>query len=290
MLAHSHAWISCVMFACHITLQVLSQGSNRLKLTVLSEDRLQMKWKETEGNTNGYKVRVKPMAGDSEQEVMLKTKTAKVTVGGLSPTKEYTLQIYILNGSQEALFVKRKFVIEELKNLSQARSNRRHPTSAPEKTEMSPESTTPPYILETFDTSPAVSEVSTLINIGRDELDKKKQKPAVSKGFSERMLSPAPTLIPATLTTMIPTLPSQIEYYLALEKTTRESLRRGLTQSASDPFTEWNLITYSPGIEVRGSRSFALQGRATHSQGVVQDDEPILGAKVQQFGKFLSLE
>lgn len=48
--------------------------------------------------------------GDSEQEVMLKTKTAKATVGGLSPTKEYTLQIYILNGSQEALFVKRKFV------------------------------------------------------------------------------------------------------------------------------------------------------------------------------------
>ncbi|XP_013919056.1 PREDICTED: collagen alpha-1(XX) chain-like, partial [Thamnophis sirtalis] len=85
-------------------------GPNRLKLTVLSEDRLQMKWKESEGNTSGYKVRVKPMAGDSEQEVMLKTKMAKATVGGLSPTKEYTLQIYILNGSQEALLVKRKFV------------------------------------------------------------------------------------------------------------------------------------------------------------------------------------
>lgn len=40
-----------------------SPGSGRLKLTVLSEDRLQMKWKETEGNTSGYKVRVKPMAG-----------------------------------------------------------------------------------------------------------------------------------------------------------------------------------------------------------------------------------
>lgn len=40
-----------------------SSGSGRLKLTVLSEDRLQMKWKETEGNINGYKVRVKPMAG-----------------------------------------------------------------------------------------------------------------------------------------------------------------------------------------------------------------------------------
>lgn len=43
-----------------------SPGSGRLKLTVLSEDRLQMKWKETEGNINGYKVRVKPMAGMRE--------------------------------------------------------------------------------------------------------------------------------------------------------------------------------------------------------------------------------
>lgn len=43
-----------------------SPGSGRLKLTVLSEDRLQMKWKETEGNINGYKVRVKPMAGMCE--------------------------------------------------------------------------------------------------------------------------------------------------------------------------------------------------------------------------------
>lgn len=41
---------------------------------------------------------------------MLKTKTPKATVGGLSPTKEYTLQVYVLNGSQEALFAKRKFV------------------------------------------------------------------------------------------------------------------------------------------------------------------------------------
>nr|XP_060627613.1 collagen alpha-1(XX) chain-like [Anolis sagrei ordinatus] len=165
MLVQNCAWISCVILACHITLQVFGQGSNRLKLTVLSEDRLQMKWKETEGNTNGYKVRVKPMAGDSEQEVMLKTKTAKVTVGGLSPTKEYTLQIYVLNGSQEALFVKRRFVIDELKNLSQARSNRRHPTSAPEKAETLLGVTTAQYILETYTTSSAVSEVSTLISM-----------------------------------------------------------------------------------------------------------------------------
>ncbi|KAG8131609.1 hypothetical protein E2320_009525, partial [Naja naja] len=116
LLGQSYFWISCLVLAGFITLQVCGQGSNRLKLTVLSEDRLQMKWKESEGNTSGYKVRVKPMAGDSEQEVMLKTKMAKATVGGLSPTKEYTLQIYILNGSQEALFVKRKFVRRKRQN------------------------------------------------------------------------------------------------------------------------------------------------------------------------------
>ncbi|XP_062835111.1 collagen alpha-1(XX) chain [Anolis carolinensis] len=227
MLVQNCAWISCVILACHITLQVFGQGSNRLKLTVLSEDRLQMKWKETEGNTNGYKVRVKPMAGDSEQEVMLKTKTAKVTVGGLSSTKEYTLQIYVLNGSQEALFVKRRFVIEELKNLSQARSNRRHPTSAPEKAETSLGITTAQYILETYTTSAAVSEVSTWIR--KDELERKRQKSAIFKGVSERMLSAAPTPKPVTLATMISTLPSPIEFeldYLAQEKTTRESFRR----------------------------------------------------------------
>ncbi len=37
----------------------------RLKLTVLSEDRLQMKWKEAEGPVQGYKVRVRPIAGET---------------------------------------------------------------------------------------------------------------------------------------------------------------------------------------------------------------------------------
>ncbi|GAB0197423.1 collagen alpha-1(XX) chain [Grus japonensis] len=109
MLIRTCFFFACLPVASHVWGRV-GQGSGRLKLTVLSEERLQMKWKETEGNINGYKIRVKPMAGDSEQEVMLKTKTPKATVGGLSPTKEYTLQVYVLNGSQEALFAKRKFV------------------------------------------------------------------------------------------------------------------------------------------------------------------------------------
>ncbi|KAL8179651.1 UNVERIFIED_CONTAM: hypothetical protein K2H54_070360, partial [Gekko kuhli] len=226
MLAHGLFWIACIMLTSHIVLRVCGQGSNRLKLTVLSEDRLQMKWKETEGNTNGYKVRVKPMAGDSEQEVMLKTKTAKATVGGLSPTKEYTLQIYILNGSQEALFVKRRFVIEELKNFSQVRSHRRNPTSAPEKAETFLGTTAAEYILESEVFSPLTSE--TLIR--KDELDKKRPNAAIPKGGVENEPPAEPTMKLASPTTMrITPLPSQMDFemdYLAPEKTTRESLRR----------------------------------------------------------------
>uniref|UniRef100_A0ACB8F6A2 Uncharacterized protein n=1 Tax=Sphaerodactylus townsendi TaxID=933632 RepID=A0ACB8F6A2_9SAUR len=202
-------------------------GSNRLKLTVLSEDRLQMKWKETEGNTNGYKVRVKPMAGDSEQEVMLKTRIAKATVGGLSPTKEYSLQIYILNGSQEALFIKRRFVIEELKNFSQVRSNRRNPTSAPEKTEMFLGTTAAEYLLETEATFPPTSE--TLIR--KDEPDKKRPKAGVPKDGIENVPIAEPTAMLASPTAVkITLLPSPIEFeidHLAQEKTARENLRRG---------------------------------------------------------------
>lgn len=39
--------------------------AGRLKLTVLSQDRLQMKWKEAEGPVQGYKVRVKPISGET---------------------------------------------------------------------------------------------------------------------------------------------------------------------------------------------------------------------------------
>ncbi|XP_043946388.1 collagen alpha-1(XIV) chain-like isoform X2 [Protopterus annectens] len=95
-----------------------SQGSGKLKLTVLSQDRLQMKWKETEGTFTGYKVRVKPAAGDLEQDVILNSNAARATVGGLNPSKEYVLQIFVVNGTQETLFAKRKFIINDLKNKS----------------------------------------------------------------------------------------------------------------------------------------------------------------------------
>lgn len=48
--------------------------------------------------------------GDMEQEVMLTTKTPKATVGGLSPSKGYTLQIFELTGLGNVLLAQREFV------------------------------------------------------------------------------------------------------------------------------------------------------------------------------------
>ncbi|XP_015991587.2 collagen alpha-1(XX) chain [Rousettus aegyptiacus] len=105
----------------------LGQVSGRLKLAVLPEDRLQMEWTESGARGLGYLVQVKPMAGDSEQEVMLSTKTPKATVGGLSPSKGYTLQIFELTGSGNVLLARREFVIEDLKSDLGSRSSRRPP-------------------------------------------------------------------------------------------------------------------------------------------------------------------
>lgn len=43
---------------------------------------------------------------------MLSTKTPKATVGGLSPSKGYTLQIFELTGSGNVLLAQREFVSE----------------------------------------------------------------------------------------------------------------------------------------------------------------------------------
>ncbi|XP_059751998.1 collagen alpha-1(XX) chain isoform X5 [Balaenoptera ricei] len=113
----------------------LGQGQGgRLRLAVLPEDRLQMKWRESEGSSLGYLVQVKPRAGDLEQEVMLSTKTPEATVGGLSPSKGYTLQIFALTGSGNVLLARREFVIKDLKSNSVNRSSRRPPGAAPEPT------------------------------------------------------------------------------------------------------------------------------------------------------------
>ncbi|XP_023560069.1 collagen alpha-1(XX) chain [Octodon degus] len=105
-------------------------AAGRLRLVVLPEDRLQMKWRESRGAGLGYLVQVKPMAGDSEQEVMLTTKTPKATVGGLSPSKGYTLQIFTLTGSRPILLARREFMIEALKSNPLGRSGQGSPGAA----------------------------------------------------------------------------------------------------------------------------------------------------------------
>ncbi|XP_032897317.1 collagen alpha-1(XIV) chain-like isoform X1 [Amblyraja radiata] len=113
MTTRTNGILAFTMAALHLITQTEAQG--RLKLSVLSEDRLQMKWKEVDGNKQGYKVRVKPSAGTTEREIILKTNIAKATVVGLSPTQEYTLQILLINGIREQHYAKRKFIINVLK-------------------------------------------------------------------------------------------------------------------------------------------------------------------------------
>lgn len=55
-----------------------------------------------------------PTPGDAEQEVMLTTKTPKATVGGLSPSKGYTVQIFELTSSGNALLAQQEFVSKSI--------------------------------------------------------------------------------------------------------------------------------------------------------------------------------
>nr|XP_047930699.1 collagen alpha-1(XX) chain isoform X2 [Anser cygnoides] len=256
---------TCFLFAC---LPVAShvwgrggQGSGRLKLTVLSEDRLQMKWKETEGNINGYKVRVKPMAGDSEQEVMLKTKTPKATVGGLSPTKEYTLQVYVLNGSQEALFAKRKFVIEDLKNASQTRNNRRNAGAASGKNLTSAGSSAAEHSGGAEPTPPPPNAV--LVQPAKDRAERKRQKGTQPKGSGEATRSQphaeaAVTQTPQRAPKSSQRTPANSEREsLGKEKPTKDSLRRG-SQFQCDTSAMTDIVLLVDGSWSIGRSNFKL--------------------------------
>jgi len=60
--------VSLLIMCCEVAFPqslFLNAFPARLKLTVLSEDRLQMKWKEAEGPVQGYKVRVRPITGET---------------------------------------------------------------------------------------------------------------------------------------------------------------------------------------------------------------------------------
>ncbi|XP_074965293.1 collagen alpha-1(XX) chain isoform X3 [Phalacrocorax aristotelis] len=262
MLIHACFFFACLPVVSHVWGRV-GQGSGRLKLTVLSEDRLQMKWKETEGNINGYKVRVKPMAGDSEQEVMLKTKTPKATVGGLSPTKAYTLQVYVLNGSQEALFAKRKFVIEELKNASQTRNNRRNSGAASGKNLTSLGNSAVEHSGVAEATPPPLNTVLTQPGTAKDRAEKKRQKGTQPKGSGETIRNQPSVEAGVTEATPTTTKSSQRtpgnpeRETLGKENPTKDSLRRG-SQFQCDTPAMTDIVLLVDGSWSIGRNNFKL--------------------------------
>ncbi|XP_034028029.1 collagen alpha-1(XX) chain [Thalassophryne amazonica] len=115
----------CLLFSLVLLLASGVHMQGRLKLTVLSEDRLQMKWKEADGPIQGYKVRVRPISEVPQPELMLTTTRGRATVAGLDSHQEYTLQILILNGTMEKLLAKRRFTMKGLREEEVIRSGSR---------------------------------------------------------------------------------------------------------------------------------------------------------------------
>ncbi|XP_026189122.1 collagen alpha-1(XX) chain isoform X1 [Mastacembelus armatus] len=122
----SSFWLMlCFLFSVLLLLCSGVHGQGRLKLTVLSEDRLQMKWKEADGPVQGYKVRVRPISEVPQPELMLTTTRGRATVAGLDSSQEYALQVLVLNGTTEKLLAKRRFTMEGLREEEMIRSGSR---------------------------------------------------------------------------------------------------------------------------------------------------------------------
>ncbi|XP_072222728.1 collagen alpha-1(XX) chain [Leuresthes tenuis] len=115
----------CFLLSVPLLLSSGVHGQGRLKLTVLSEDRLQMKWKEADGPIQGYKVRVRPLSEVPQPELMLTTTRGRATVAGLDSSQEYSLQVLVLNGTAEKLLAKRRFTMEGLREEEMIRSGSR---------------------------------------------------------------------------------------------------------------------------------------------------------------------
>ncbi|KAM9351295.1 collagen alpha-1(XX) chain-like [Symphorus nematophorus] len=122
----SSLWLMlCLLLSVLLLLSSGVHGQGRLKLTVLSEDRLQMKWKEADGPVQGYKVRVRPISEVPQPELMLTTTRGRATVAGLDSSQEYALQVLVLNGTTEKLLAKRRFTMEGLREEEIIRSGSR---------------------------------------------------------------------------------------------------------------------------------------------------------------------
>ncbi|KAM8945754.1 collagen alpha-1(XX) chain [Pelodytes ibericus] len=268
--------IICAVILTQILASAQTQGSGRLRLAVLSEDRLQMKWKESEGFRNGYKVLVKPMAGDPEQEVMLKTKTPRVTVGGLDPEKEYILQIHVIQGAKDTLIAKKRFIIEDLK--SQTRNGRkkseegapesRHrdmepPSSAEDSSNKSQKEkimisgTEPSYVKKSNPTN------STLIPRPTDKSSAKTEREAPTTPSTPRrgLGHQCDTAAEWDVVLLVDSSWSVGRANFRLVKNflggilsplhiSRDKIRIGLSQYSGEPQTEWDLNSFSSKAEV----------------------------------------
>ncbi|XP_053564937.1 collagen alpha-1(XX) chain [Bombina bombina] len=252
-------------------------ASGRLRLSVLSEDRLQMKWKESEGTTGGYKVLVKPMTGDSEQEVMLKTKTPKVTVGGLDPEKEYVLQIHLIQGEQDTLIARKRFIIEDLKSQVKNRKKPEDGTEPPRLNETGPYSSSE----RTSDAVEQSAEKEQLeIQATRTEKKKSPITTTTTPRPTQRSPSKAEQQVVGTASSSRKGLvfqcdsTSEWDIVLLVDSSwsvgrinfrliknfilgilsplyiSREKIRIGLSQYSGEPQTEWDLNTYSTKTEV----------------------------------------
>uniref|UniRef100_A0A9L0RRC7 Collagen alpha-1(XX) chain n=1 Tax=Equus caballus TaxID=9796 RepID=A0A9L0RRC7_HORSE len=225
-------------------------GSSRLRLSVLPEDRLQMKWRASEGGGLGYLVQVKPVAGDPEQEVMLNTKTPKATVGGLSPSKGYSVQIFELTGSGNVLLARREFVITDLKSNSVGRSSWRPLGAALEPT---------PSRMGSLDPEPQVALVPS-------------QDPPTLAGPQFRCTPPTPVdmifLVDGSWSIGYGHF-QQVKDFLAsvIEpfEIGPDKVQVGLTQYSGDPQTEWDLNAFGTkeevlaairGLRYRGGNTF----------------------------------
>ncbi|XP_053499164.1 collagen alpha-1(XX) chain [Ictalurus furcatus] len=159
--------------------EVSTQG--RLKLTVLSEDRLQMKWKEAEGPVQGYKVRVRTISDVPEPELMLTTTRGRATVAGLNSKQEYLLQVLVLNGTVEKLIAKRRFTINVLREEEEARNgNPKHKRKVQAIGSGSGEMDDATEVLESLPTvlyqDPTTIEPPTIADQEEQEVEKGKDK------------------------------------------------------------------------------------------------------------------
>ncbi|KAL6031809.1 hypothetical protein STEG23_030785 [Scotinomys teguina] len=208
--------------------------------------------------------------GDLEQELILTTKMPKATVGGLNPSRGYTLQIFELTDSGPVLLARREFVIEDLKSHSLSRGIQRlveptlEPTSFPLGASDS-EKTSEPSIAFTS------SRDQPILGVANKDQRKLKQDPAQpptdlerkrhiadSVGNREKLADTQFRCTPPTPTDIIFLVDGswsighshfqQVKDFLASIITPFEigpdKVQVGLTQYSGDPQTEWDLKSF----------------------------------------------